>query len=84
MLAQPLACRESKKPGSAGNPPKSPNLNQKPRTAKLPPTIDAAGDWRDLTEIEFDRLLKDLRNAFWKRPVQEFQPDGTWVAIKPR
>jgi hypothetical protein len=72
------------KTGQRWQPAQKPKSEPKPRTAKLPPTIDAAGDWRDLTEIEFDRLLKDLRNAFWKRPVQEFQPDGTWVAIKPR
>jgi hypothetical protein len=55
-----------------------------PRTSKVPPKIEAAGNWRNLNEIEFERLLDYLKIAFWRRPLQEFQPDGTWVAVKPR
>ena len=72
------------KAGQRWQPAQKPKSEPMARTTKLPPKIEVTGTWHDLNEIEFQRLLEDLKTAFWRRPVQEFQPDGTWVAVKSR
>ena len=62
----------------------APKPNPKPEKSKAPEVPQKAGEWRDLAEAEFDRMIEEVRMAFWKRATQELQIDGTWVAVKPR
>ena len=41
------------------------------------------GEWRDITAAELPKAVEALKSAFWNRPTQELQLDGTWVAVKP-
>jgi len=46
-------------------------------------TTEEHGEWKDVPDHEVGRAFEDLRSAFWDRPVQELQPDGGWVSVKP-
>ena len=61
----------------------APKPDAKSEKSKGPETPAKAGEWRDLSETEFGRLIEEVRTAFWKQATQELQIDGTWVAVKP-
>jgi hypothetical protein len=70
------------KTGQRWQPPQKSKPEQKHESTSA--NVEHAGAWRDLKGIESERLLEDLTNAFWKRPLQELQPEGSWLAVKPR
>jgi hypothetical protein len=61
----------------------APKPNPKTEKPKAPEPPQKAGEWRDVPDGEFDRLIDELRTAFWKRATQELEVDGTWIAVKP-
>jgi len=60
----------------------APEPELKRTKGKMPEIPAKVGDWRDLNETEFDRIIEDLKSGFWRRAIQEVQLDGTWVSVK--
>lgn len=36
-----------------------------------------------MADDELARIADELKSAFWKRAVQEVQPEGGWICVKP-
>ena len=78
-----LCIQNGQKLGQRWQPAKMSKPELKPTHPKPPKSVEDDGRWRDLNPSEYERLVEELGSTFWKRVVQELQPDGTWVSMKP-
>jgi hypothetical protein len=78
-----LCIQGDQKLGQRWQPAQKPKPEHKSSHPKPLTSIGDDGRWSDLNAVEYDRLVEELDSTFWKRVVQELQPDGTWVSVKP-